>query len=686
MTTENFIDVCKKDLNDQQAEAVFFGDGPLLLIAGAGSGKTKTLVHRVARLIHDGVAPEQILLLTFTRKAAEEMLTRAANILDDRCANVSGGTFHAFAHLALRKYASYIGFDPEFTIMDRGDSEDLIQRIRKEKGLAQGDKRFPKKGTITSVIGKAINTNKSIEHVLGADYPQFLPFTEEIQQIAIAYEHQKRDMHVMDYDDLLVKLVELLTKNPDIQQKFRAFYRYILVDEYQDTNSIQANLIKSLINDQQNIMVVGDDSQSIYSFRGAHFENIMQFPTLFPAAKIIKLEQNYRSTQPILKLTNAVIERARNKFTKHLFSTNESNIKPKLIETDSDNEQSSFISKKILELREEGIPLSKIAILMRSGWHSNDLELELKSANIPFVKMGGFKFIETSHIKDVVCYFRVLYNPSDIISWNRLLLMFEGCGPGAAKKITDDIKQNKQDLSLVLPKHINKKYTKQLQTLLQFICTPNLKQAAPKDILSIIYKVYAEQFKLKYDDFQKRQSDLDSFEGICERFESLEKLLTEMSLDPPTESQVDTIPGDNEDEKLCLSTIHSAKGLEWHTVFLLSAVDGYLPSFQSLGDLGQLEEERRLMYVALTRAEQELFIMKPNLDLSKSNYYRFSGMQFSKLSRFLDDHNIIDDFAEKIVTTPTKKPASFFFPDDDDDDDPVAALTGKKSNKQKYYF
>ena len=256
MTNQNFTDSLKQELNPQQYEAVMFNEGPLLVIAGAGSGKTKTLVHRVAKLINDGVPAEQILLLTFTRKAAEEMLNRATTILDERCANVSGGTFHAFAHIALRKYANHIGFDKEFTIMDRSDSEDLIQRIRKENGFAQGDKRFPKKGTIASVIGKSINTAKSIESILGSDYPQFLPFSEEINQISVNYQLQKREMHMMDYDDLLVKLLELLTQHPEIQEKFRNFYQYVLVDEYQDTNTIQADLIKALVNDKQNIMVV----------------------------------------------------------------------------------------------------------------------------------------------------------------------------------------------------------------------------------------------------------------------------------------------------------------------------------------------------------------------------------------------------------------------------------------------
>ena len=686
MSEKNISQLIESELNPAQKQATLFNEGPLLLIAGAGSGKTKTLVYRVARLINDGVPAEQILLLTFTRKAAEEMLKRAANILDERCRNVSGGTFHAFANVSLRKFASHIGYDPQFTILDRADAEDLIQTIRKAKGLSATEKRFPKKGTIANIIGKAINTSTAIEKIISQDYPQFIPYANDIEQVAIEYELQKRQMQVMDYDDLLLKLLELFTLNPDIQEKFKNHYQYILVDEYQDTNTVQAQIIKALVNQQQNIMVVGDDSQSIYSFRGAHFENIMKFPELFPAATIIKLEQNYRSTQPILDLTNAVIQQAQSKYTKHLFTDNDAQNKPILVETDSENAQSEFICKKILELRETGIELNEIAILIRSGWHSNDLELELKSHDIPFIKMGGFKFVETSHIKDITAYFRIIANPTDTISWNRILLMLEGCGPGAAKKITDQIKQNPQELSFALSKHANKKYYKDLEALIRLVSTKDIKTKKPTDIYQKISILYKPLFRLKYDDFNKRQTDIDSFEPILERYHSLEILLTEMSLDPPTDTQAESVATSKDNERISLSTIHSAKGLEWHTVFILSAIDGYLPSFQSMGDINQLEEERRLMYVALTRAKENLFICKPNLDLSRSSYHQFSGMQFSKVSRFLEEFNIIQNFTEKQSIGIQKQNKGFSLPSGNYENVYDPDKTFNQQKNRKYYF
>ncbi|RAP29006.1 hypothetical protein DID78_04175 [Candidatus Marinamargulisbacteria bacterium SCGC AG-343-D04] len=670
------------ECNPSQKEAVFFGEGPLLVIAGAGSGKTKTLVYRVARLIDDGVAPERILLLTFTRKASEEMLKRASTILDHRCQNVSGGTFHAFANVALRKYASYIGFDSQFTILDRSDCEDLIQSIRKEKGFASAEKRFPKKGTLLSIISKSINTSKDIQRVISADYPQFIDFSSEIESISKDYNTQKKQMQVMDYDDLLTKFLELLQQNPDIQQKFREYYHTVMVDEYQDTNSIQAQIIQSITNDKDNIMVVGDDAQSIYSFRGAHFENIIKFPELFSNTTVVKLEQNYRSTQPILDLTNALISHAKQHFAKTLFTENSGLEKPFLVESEDDNSQSQFICKKILSLREEGTPLSEISVLIRSGWHSNDLELELKGHNIPFVKMGGFKFVETSHVKDVISYFRILYNPIDTISWTRVLLLLEGCGPGAAKKITDSIKQSPSSLSTLAEKFSSKKFGKELSALISLVTNETLKQATPSLMFEKIMTLYKPHFKLKYDDFNKRQSDIDSFATILEKFKSLESMVVEMSLDPPSETQSETLPDSSDDERITISTIHSSKGLEWGTVFLLSAIDGYLPSFQSLGDLGQLEEERRLMYVALTRAKSQLFIMKPNLDMSSQNFYRFSGMQFSSISRFLDEISDFDSYIQRPEIVVQKRKSNFSLPMDDK----LVSSSSQSSTKRKFYF
>ena len=678
----SLIEKIKDECNPAQQDAIFFDTGPLLVIAGAGSGKTKTLVYRVARLIHDGIEPERILLLTFTRKSAEEMLHRATQSLDERCHRVSGGTFHAFANIALRQYAKHIGFDPQFTILDRSDAEDLIQSIRKEKGLSTTDKRFPKKSSILSIISKSINTQKSISHCLSSDYPQFLHFESEITAIAIDYEQRKRAMQVMDYDDLLTKLLELFIQNPDIQEKFKNHYHAIMVDEYQDTNAIQSQIVTAITGKDENIMVVGDDAQSIYSFRGAHYENIMKFPDLFPKTTLIKLEQNYRSTQPILDLTNAVISKAKDHYSKTLFTQNEGQQKPFLVETQDENEQSQFICKKILELRENDIPLSKIAVLIRSGWHSNDLELELKHHDIPFVKVGGFKFVETSHVKDILCYCKVIVNPADTLSWTRLLLLCEGLGPAAAKNIITALKQNGFHPSAA-EAFKTKKYASELRSLLNFTLNHSLKIETPKNILEKALTLYKPIFKTKYDDFNKRQSDLDSLIAITERFKSLESMLTQMTLDPPTDkAQAET--GTPDTESLVISTIHSSKGLEWDTVFLLSAIDGYLPSFQSIGDAQQLEEERRLMYVALTRAETQLYIMKPNLDLSNPRFNQFSGMQFSTLSRFLSEHDITEDLTETISIKAPKPKSNFSLPLDDD-----LISTGNSFNskpRRKYYF
>jgi DNA helicase-2/ATP-dependent DNA helicase PcrA len=648
-----------KDLNESQRNAVFFNDGPLLLIAGAGSGKTKTLVHRVARLIHEGISPESILLLTFTRKAANEMLARASRLLDSRCHQVSGGTFHSFSNTTLRHYSESIGYPPNFTIMDRSDSEDLIQLLRKEKGLGRTDKRFPKKRTLASIIGKSTNTTQPIDEIISKEYPQFIDFISEINHLSNAYHHQKKVMKVMDYDDLLTKLVDLLITTPQVRAQLQLQYRYIMVDEYQDTNTIQSTIIENLVNSSQNIMVVGDDSQSIYSFRGANYRNIMDFPQKYPQAQIITLTHNYRSTQPILDLTNEMISYAREKFTKTLVTDKISTQKPVYIETSTENMQSRFICKKILELREKGVELNDIAVLMRSGWHSNDLELELNGCNIPFVKYGGFKFVESAHIKDIIAILKLIYNPSDQLSWQRILVLFDGLGSAGATQLINDICRHLDSPSrFPMASYQTKKYSDEFKQLFALVFNSFQTPCTPAILLDAVLLFYTPLFKMTYDDHAKRHSDIESLEAITARFDDLGSLLTEMSLEPPTGSQADHSHGNSpghghgqgdDNEQITLSTIHSAKGLEWHTVFMMSCVDGYIPSFQSLGEWAQLEEERRLLYVALTRAKETLFILKPHLDLSHSNYYRYSGMSFSKLSRFLSDPTTIKPLMDRWV-------------------------------------
>ncbi len=633
------------ELNSAQQMAVTTTEGPLLVIAGAGSGKTKTLVYRLANLVNQGVAPDSILLLTFTKKSAQEMLRRASTVLDHRCDQVSGGTFHSFANVVLRYYGAALGYEPGFTILDRSDADELLGMVRNEVGYAKMDKRFPKKSTIGSIISMAVNTDRSIRSVISSEYPQFLDYDADIQKIATAYQVKKSEMQVMDYDDLLVKLVQLLQQFPGIRSELQATYHYIMIDEYQDTNRVQADIIRYLANSRHNVMVVGDDAQSIYSFRGADFKNIMSFPDLFPNTQVITLEQNYRSTQPILNLTNSLISRARERFAKTLFTTRDGGDLPVYVEAADENAQSRFVAQKVLELRESGLTLNDIAVLVRSGWHSNDLEVELQARNIPFQKYGGFKFIESSHVKDVLSMVKLVQNASDMVSWSRVLQLFEGVGPKGAALIIANLPTIRR-LGVLPNPLIGKKYTENLVALLGLIQQTDL---TPGAILDLAVTFYLPFFKIKYDDHGKRLSDLESLRGIASRYQNLDQFLSEISLEPPDQTQIDSIAGINDDEKLTISTIHSAKGLEWKAVFLISAVDGYIPSFQSLGDSSQLEEERRLLYVALTRAKDELYIVKPNLDGGSGQFQRFAGVTFSKLTRFLGEYQLIDDLAQKWV-------------------------------------
>jgi len=689
-----------KGLNPAQQKAVFFDEGPLLLIAGAGSGKTKTIVHRVARLIHDGIPPESILLLTFTRKSANEMLTRASRLLDSRCHRVSGGTFHSFSNITLRQYSEAIGYRPHFTIMDRGDSEDLIQWLRKEKGLGHTEKRFPKKKTIASIISKSINTTSAISDIIAKDYPQFIDFRSDINHLSIAYQNQKQVMNVMDYDDLLVKMVTLLTTHPQIRSQIQAQYQYIMVDEYQDTNAIQATIIDHLINDDQNIMVVGDDCQSIYSFRGADHRNIMDFPHQYPKARVITLTENYRSTQPILDLTNAMISYAREKFTKALVASKSGlearpgshHQKPIYVDVSTENMQSRFICQKILELRENRVELNDITVLMRSGWHANDLELELSSRGIPFVKVGGLKFVESAHVNDVISLLKIIANPTDQLSWQRILILFDGLGAvGALRLIQEILATIGAPDRFPMTRYQGKKFYADFKLLFHLVFTQfrdrDTPFSSPSLVLDAVLLFYRPLFKLTYDDYSKRESDIDSLETIASRFKDLQSFLTELSLEPPTASRSGQIErshyNEMDDEKITLSTIHSAKGLEWDTVFMMSCVDGYIPSFQSLGERDQIEEERRLLYVALTRAKNNLFIVKPHLDLSQSNYYRYSGVQFSKLSRFLSDEESLSHFIEQwTLDDDTLLPVK----DDQCEDDTTNAQDAPDTSRRKYSF
>lgn len=631
-----------RQLNPAQLEAVQSTSGPHLVIAGAGSGKTRVLVYRVAYLVEHGTRPDQILLLTFTRRAAQEMLRRASALLDDRCFQVAGGTFHSFANLILRRYAQALGLPNNFTILDQSDAQDTINLIRTNKGLHKAHKRFPRKAALLEVISKSVNKSQGIERILDEEYPQFIEWEREISGIRDAYAAYKKQNGLLDYDDLLVYLRDLLVSREDIRARLSRAYKYIMVDEYQDTNRLQAYIACLLASEHKNIMVVGDDAQSIYSFRGADFRNIIDFPTLFPGTRQITLEENYRSTQPILDLTNAVISQAREKFDKKLFTRNRGSRVPAFVEVRDEHAQSRFVADKILSLREEGVELGQMAVLFRSGWHSNDLEVELASRNIPFVKFGGSKFVEAAHIKDIMAYLRIAHNLKDEVSWYRALLLEPGIGPKKAQAFIAQACAPGIPLAEI-PAAGGPPEVLRLVGLLRDVIRAGV---PPQEMIRIFLEYYQTHLREKYDDYHRRANDLDSLMRIAERYRSLESFLTDMALEPPDRSIVEAGRKDADDSTLTLSTMHSAKGLEWRAVFLIFIAEGHMPSYLSLEDEGSIEEERRLFYVAATRAKEDLFIVKPHLDRGPRGFMDDGGRIFTQMSRFLDEGDIVRRFTD----------------------------------------
>jgi DNA helicase II / ATP-dependent DNA helicase PcrA len=617
-------------LNSQQLAAVTAGEGPSLVIAGAGSGKTRTLVYRVAYLIDSGIDPSNILLLTFTRKSAQEMLERAGELIGARSQRVCGGTFHSVANLLLRRYGRSIGVEPGFTILDRGDAEDLIALVRSQLGLNEKDKRFPRKGTIMEMVSKSANTLRSLDEIILDEFGHFADHMEDLGRLQKAYQAAKRQKQLLDYDDLLVMLRELLLRDETARTTISRQYRYILVDEYQDTNRLQAEVIRQLASTHNNVMIVGDDSQSIYGFRGATFKNIMEFPTLFPGTTMYKLEENYRSTQPILNLANCIIDEAKEKYTKRLFTRKIDGPLPSLVEAGGENTQSRFIAQKILELREEGVPLSEVAVLFRSSFHSFDLEIELSRKGLPFIKRGGVKFIETAHVKDLLAHVRVIANPLDTVSWHRVLMLVEGVGPKKAQDLLAALVKSEKPFQIL--REVTGRSGQGLKNLANTLeSLSGAEDRRPSEQVNHVYEYYLPILKEQYDDYPKRTRDLDHLHSIAEGYPGVDEFLADLALEPPDGSAVDVDAPDRDDERLVLSTIHSAKGLEWQCVFVIWVVDGRFPSVYSFVADEELEEERRLFYVAVTRAKRHLFLTYPINVFDKG-----SGMLLSKPSRFLD--------------------------------------------------
>ena len=651
-----------KPLNPPQREAASADRRPLLIVAGAGTGKTATLVHRVAWLMAGGVDPARILLLTFTRRAAGEMLRRVDAILrrlseklsppgeaaggreDElvatelgrlRSTRVWGGTFHAIATRLLRRFGKAINLPQDFTIHDRTDSEDLMAVVRTELGLAKTDKRFPKKGTCTAIYSRCVNARQKLGHALRHHFPWCQDWEEELGKLFGAYVDRKEAGSVLDYDDLLLYWHALLS-DPKVGERVRGLFDCVLVDEYQDTNVLQAEILYQLCPDGQGLTVVGDDAQSIYAFRAATVRNILDFPKHYPDAQVVTLEQNYRSTQPILDATNRVIGQAKERYRKNLWTERGEGARPWLIHCEDEDDQAEYLIRQILEHREAGVDLKRQAVLFRASHHSMMLEAELSERKIPFHKYGGLKFVETAHVKDLLAFLRLAENPRDVVAGARVLPLLPGLGPVKARKLMLTLVDAGGDFTawkdFKPPAGAEKLWPKLVRLLAEL---SNSKERLPEQV-GRVRTFYAPLLEQHYDHAPPRLRDLEQLEQIASRYRSRRRLLEQLTLDPPASTQDLAGPPLLDDDYLVLSTIHSAKGLEWDAVYVIHAADGNIPSDMATHSPEEIEEERRLFYVALTRAKNWLYVCFP------LRYYQYGPRRgdmygFAQRTRFLTD-------------------------------------------------
>ena len=606
-----------KDLNPEQRKVVMEGDGPCLVLAGAGSGKTRTITYRVAHLIASGVKPEEILLLTFTNKAANEMLSRVKGLVGAESGGegrvgVWGGTFHATGNRILRSYADRLGFGRDFTILDSEDSKDLVKLCIKEALTDAEIKRFPSAGTLHEVISYARNAMVPVAESLDLKFPRFSSHTEMAENIAAAYGRRKRMANAMDFDDLLAFWLELLRTDAAVRDRLAGAFRYILVDEYQDTNPLQAGITDHLAAKHGNLLVVGDDMQSIYSFRAAAVKNILTFPERFPKAKVFRLETNYRSTPEILRLANAVIAENEQQFKKKLKPVRPSAAKPNLIAFAAASEEAEHVARRILALHRAGTPLAEIAVLFRATHITQPLEMELMRRDIPYEYRGGMKFFERAHIKDVLAFLRIRENPKDAIAWMRTLALHEGIGEVTAGKLLERVRLfakgenlDSFDAGAVLGAKSAagwRQFLRTYQPLATLDCPAPMIQA-------LITGPYREYLAREYPDVENRIQDLEQFAVFAGGYKKLGEFLSEVALkDDYGARRSGAVP---ESDRLILSTIHQAKGLEWNAVFVIHLVEGIFPNKRALLEENGLEEERRLFYVAITRARHELALSYP---------------------------------------------------------------------------
>ena len=659
------------ELNEQQLAAVTALPGPLLVIAGAGSGKTRTLTYRVAYLLENGIDPRNVLLLTFTNKAAREMLNRVANLLPVDASGLWGGTFHSVGNRILRRHGTALGYSSGFSIMDREDQKDLINTVVASAGIDPKEIRFPKGDVLAEIFSFVVNTEMPLEALLAEKFPYFLPLLDKIQDVRDRYEKKKKATNSMDFDDLLQKTLLMFQQHERIAEIYRHQFQFILVDEYQDTNKIQADLVDLLARDHRNLMVVGDDAQSIYSWRGANFQNIVEFPKRYPDAQVFKIEMNYRSVPEILEVANAAIAANVQQFRKHLSATRESKtVRPALVALNNSAEQAQFVAQRILELRDENVDLNDIAVLYRAHYHALELQLELSRRGIPYQITSGIRFFEQAHIKDVVSFIRFVANPRDEVAFNRMVKLLPGIGNRTAENlwqawessiavagIDDPGRENisvsagvnafgysfgDRLLAMNVPAKSKKMWTQLAHTLNEI--APGGKPNPPAEMItSVVEAIYDDYAKVNFPNYQLRREDLDQLAAFARQFKDVNEFLSQLALISNVDAEAAAVQT-NEKEAVNLSSVHQAKGLEFHTVFVIWLTDGMFPSSRSLDTRDALEEERRLFYVAITRARDELYLTYPHMRLS-GGY----GDVFQRPSRFLQEipNDLLEDWQVK---------------------------------------
>jgi len=607
----------EKELNAEQLEVVTAPDGPILVIAGAGSGKTRVVTYRVARLLERGVSPQSVLLLTFTNKAAREMLHRVEHLIKVDTRFLWGGTFHHIGNLILRQNSRRVDYGPGFVILDNEDAKDMIELVTKEARIDTKERRFPKGQVLKEVFSYSVNTLEGLEETINLKYPYFLDILDEIDLVRRGYGEKKKASNAMDFDDLLFYWHKILAEDEALRSYYARVFSHILVDEYQDTNRIQAEIVDFMGLINRNVTVVGDDAQSVYSFRGANFRNILEFPKRYPDAAIFRLETNYRSTPEILDLANHSISHNTKQFEKNLRAVKGSGVVPVVTPLRDVIQQAQFVAQRILELRDEGVPLSEIAVLYRAHYHSMEMQMELTRRDIPFEIRSGLRFFEQAHIKDVVAYLRVMVNPTDEISWKRILRMLPRIGKKTADHMYDYLKTHQDPVALFIDKEIGKQFkamqaenVERLSKLFGELQAFQQYEALSDMISAVLRHGYREYLKYTFPNHENRLEDINQLINFATGYDSLIAFLSELSLMSGVSGEEIAEGGGKEDERVVLSTIHQAKGLEWRVVFVIWCAEGRFPNPKAVEE-GGVEEERRLFYVAATRAMDELYLCYP---------------------------------------------------------------------------